>query len=201
MRAEPSVVVDDEDGRSIHASHRVADRSLEPRCQHEPGDRESEYLHGRRRRSHRRRSARRLKASRYGGRSDATHDPFDHDRRPRDAGRCRTRAGGRERSVRFSWSDSYAVQHDCGIVEAATVDVRGTAYFANSGAWIKDNVGFKYEATYSGPGGSLLNRTNQVATFTPEPGVCCEPRGRSLIDGRARVGTVVYLRRLGWCST
>jgi hypothetical protein len=104
------------------------------------------------------------------------------------AGAVPALAGG-ERSVRFSWSDSYAVQHDCGIVEAATVDVRGTAHFAGSGAWIKDNIGFKYEATYSGPGGSLLNRTNQVATFTPDQGSL---RAQGTFIHGGHIGTVVY---------
>ena len=104
------------------------------------------------------------------------------------AGALPALAGG-DRSVRFEWSDQYTVQHDCGIVEAATVEVRGTAHFDGSGAWIKDIVGFKYEATYSGPGGSLSNRTNQVATFTPANGSL---RAQGTFIHGGHIGTVVY---------
>jgi hypothetical protein len=97
-------------------------------------------------------------------------------------------AGG-ERSVRFSWSDSYSVPHDCGIAEAATVEVRGTAHFDGSGTWIKDIVGFKYEATYSGPGGSFSNTTNQVGTFTPATGSL---RAQGTFIHGGHIGTVVY---------
>lgn len=94
-----------------------------------------------------------------------------------------------ERSVGFSWSDSYSVARDCGIVEAATVEVRGTAYFDGSGAWIKDIVVFKYRATYSGPGGSFSNKTNQVATFTPTSGTL---RAQGTFIHGGQIGTVVH---------
>ena len=104
------------------------------------------------------------------------------------AGALPAMAGG-DRSVPFAWSDQYTVQHDCGIVEGATVQVRGTAYFDGSGAWIKDIVGFKYEAIYSGPGGSLSNKTNQVATFTPATGTL---RAQGTFIHGGHIGTVVY---------
>jgi hypothetical protein len=104
------------------------------------------------------------------------------------AGALPTLAGG-ERSVRFSWSDSYSVPHDCGIVEAATVEVRGTAYFDGTGGWIKDIVRFAYEATYSGPGGSLSNKTNQVGTFTPASGSL---RAQGTFIHGGHIGTVVH---------
>jgi hypothetical protein len=104
------------------------------------------------------------------------------------AGALPAMAGG-ERSVRFSWSDSYTVQHDCGIVESATVEVRGTAHFDASGAWIRDNVGFKYQATYTGPGGSLTNKTNQVGTFTPDQGAL---RAQGTFIHGGHIGTVVH---------
>jgi hypothetical protein len=97
-------------------------------------------------------------------------------------------AGG-ERSVRFEWSDQFTVQHDCGILETAAVEVRGTAYFDGSGEWIKDIVGFRYEATYSGPGGLLSNKTNQVATFTPATGTL---RAQGTFIHGGHIGTVVH---------
>jgi hypothetical protein len=104
------------------------------------------------------------------------------------AGALPALAGG-ERSVAFSWSDSYSVPHDCGIVEAATVEVRGTAHFDGAGAWIKDIVSFKYRATYSGPGGSFSNKTNQVGTFTPASGSL---RAQGAFIHGGHIGTVVH---------
>ena len=97
-------------------------------------------------------------------------------------------AGG-GRLVGFSWSDSYSVSHDCGIVEAATVELRGTAHFDASGAWIKDIIDFKYRATYSGPGGSISNRSNQVGTFTPDSGTL---RAQGTFIHGGHIGAVVY---------
>ena len=104
------------------------------------------------------------------------------------AGALPALAGG-DRSVRFAWSDQYTVQHDCGIVEAATVEVRGTAHFDGSGQWIKDIVDFRYEAMYSGPGGSLSNKTNQVGTFTPDSGSL---RAQGTFIHGGHIGTVVH---------
>jgi hypothetical protein len=104
------------------------------------------------------------------------------------AGALPAMAGG-DRSVPFAWSDQYTVQHDCAIVEATTVEVRGTAYFDGSGGWIKDIVGFKYQAIYSGPGGSFSNKTNQVGTFTPETGTL---RAQGTFIHGGHIGTVVY---------
>jgi hypothetical protein len=97
-------------------------------------------------------------------------------------------AGG-ERSVHFRWSDAYTVAHDCGIVEAVSVDVRGTAFFDASGTWLRDIIGLKFQGTYSGPGGSLTNRTNQVATFTPDLGAL---RGQGVFIHGGHIGVVVY---------
>lgn len=104
------------------------------------------------------------------------------------AGALPALAGG-DRSVRFEWSDQYTVQHDCGISEAATVEVSGTAYFDGSGKWIKDIVRFRYAATYRGPGGSLSNKTNQVATFTPTSGSL---RAQGTFIHGGHIGNVVH---------
>ena len=76
-----------------------------------------------------------------------------------------------------------------GIVEAATVEVRGTAHFDGTGAWIKDTVRFQYRPTYSGPGGSFSNKTNQVGTFTPASGSL---RAQGTFFHGGHIGTVVY---------
>jgi hypothetical protein len=104
------------------------------------------------------------------------------------AGALPALAGG-DRSVRFAWSDQYTVQHACGISEAATVEVNGTAHFDGSGAWIKDIVGFSYAATYSGPAGSLSNKTNQVGTFTPASGSL---RAQGTFIHGGHIGNVVH---------
>jgi hypothetical protein len=104
------------------------------------------------------------------------------------AGALPALAGG-HRTVEFAWSDQYTVQHDCGISEAATVEVRGTAHFDGSGEWIRDTVRFSYAATYRGPGGSLSNRTNQVATFTPTSGTL---RAQGTFIHGGHIGNVVH---------
>ena len=97
-------------------------------------------------------------------------------------------AGG-TRSVRFGWSDQYTVAHPCGVVEDTSVTVRGTAFFDDSGAWTRDLVVFAYDGVYTGPSGSLENKTRQTAEFTPETGTL---RAQGVFIHGGHVGALVY---------
>jgi hypothetical protein len=97
-------------------------------------------------------------------------------------------AGG-TRSVPFSWSDHYTVDHPCGVVEDTRVTVRGTALFDASGAWVRDLAVFAYDGVYTGPSGSLANRTHQTAQFTPETVTF---RGQGTFIHGGHIGVLVY---------
>ena len=97
-------------------------------------------------------------------------------------------AGG-TRSVRFSWSDHYMVDHPCGVIEDTTVTVRGTAFFDANGDWIRDQLVFAYDGVYTGPAGSLANTTHQTGTFTPETGTL---RAQGTFIHGGHVGTLVF---------
>lgn len=74
-------------------------------------------------------------------------------------------------SFAFSWTDSYTVDHACGIVESVDLNVEGRAYFDNDGTWLRDIVRFRYAVTYeNADGDALVTRTSQVAEFTPDTG-------------------------------
>jgi hypothetical protein len=97
-------------------------------------------------------------------------------------------AGG-SRSIRFTWSDHYAVPHPCGIVEETAVTARGTAFFDASGAWIRDVVTVAYDGLYTGPSGSLSNQTHVTIEFTPDTGTF---RGQGVFIHGGHIGTLVY---------
>lgn len=97
-------------------------------------------------------------------------------------------AGG-TRSVRFSWSDQYAVAHPCGVVEDTSVTVRGTAFFDGSGAWVRDLIVFGYDGVYTGPSGTLANQTRQTAEFTSATGIV---RGQGTFIHGGHIGALVY---------
>jgi hypothetical protein len=69
---------------------------------------------------------------------------------------------------RFVWSDTYTVQHDCGIIETTTISVSEKAFFSN-GEWIRSVVHFNFDGVYAGPSGrTYSNETSQNAIFTPD---------------------------------
>ena len=69
-----------------------------------------------------------------------------------------------------TWSDSYEVLHDCGIVESTTVTARETA-FVDEGGWQRSIIRFRFDGRYTGPGGQTFASTShQVGVFTPDTG-------------------------------
>lgn len=66
------------------------------------------------------------------------------------------------------FSDTYTVQHDCGVVEETTVTINEKAFFEN-GEWVRSVVHFNFDGVYTGPTGKTLeNETNQNGKFTPD---------------------------------
>ncbi len=99
-------------------------------------------------------------------------------------------AAGGDRSFRFSFEESYAVDHACGIVEYTTVTGRGTAFFDGSGTWLRDRILFTFDGTYVGPSGaSLDNRTVQVVDITPAN---LTLRGQGVFIRGGSTGVLVY---------
>jgi hypothetical protein len=69
---------------------------------------------------------------------------------------------------RITWSDTYTVQHDCGVVEETTLTVSEKAFFAG-GEWVRSVVHFNFDGVYTGPSGATYaNETNQNAVFMPD---------------------------------
>jgi hypothetical protein len=97
-------------------------------------------------------------------------------------------AGG-ERTVRFTSSDSFSRDHACGVVEEATIDIKGTAFFDAGGQWLRDILVFSVRAEFTGPSGSLTTSSQQVAEFTPETGTL---RGQGTFIHGGRIGVLVY---------
>jgi hypothetical protein len=72
--------------------------------------------------------------------------------------------------VQYWASDSYTVDHDCGIVEATTVTVHETAFF-DGDQWVRSVVRFDFSGVYTGPTGkTYANETHQNGIFTPSVG-------------------------------
>ena len=65
------------------------------------------------------------------------------------------------------WSDTYTVQHACGIVETTTVTVNEKAFLVN-GQWVRSVVHFTFDGVYAGPGGTYASRSSQNGIFTPD---------------------------------
>jgi hypothetical protein len=69
-----------------------------------------------------------------------------------------------------SWSDTYTVQHDCGVVETTTVTVRERAYFEGN-AWVRSALQFRFDGVYTGPTGKTYEAvSHQNGIFTPDTG-------------------------------
>jgi hypothetical protein len=69
------------------------------------------------------------------------------------------------------WTDSHDLGNvfTCGVVEATTATIEGTAYFDAEGNWIKDILRFSYIATYTDPAGEMIDfTTRQIVTADPE---------------------------------
>ena len=77
------------------------------------------------------------------------------------------RLAGGTRSVRFSGSDHYTVAHPCGVVEDTRRHRSGDRVLRWSGAWIRDLVVFAYDGVYTGPSGSLANKTSPDGRIHP----------------------------------
>jgi hypothetical protein len=72
--------------------------------------------------------------------------------------------------VNSTWSDSWTVQHDCGVVESTSVTAREHAFF-EGGTWIRSIIQFDYVGLFVGPTGKTLSvESHQNGTFTPTTG-------------------------------
>ena len=97
-------------------------------------------------------------------------------------------AGG-TRSVRFSASDHYTVAHPCGVVEDTSVTVRGPRSSTRPAPGSEISWSSPYDGVYTGPSGSLANKTHQTAEFTPETGTL---RGQGTFIHGGHIGALVY---------
>jgi hypothetical protein len=66
-------------------------------------------------------------------------------------------------------TDSWTVQHDCGIVEETTVTVTSRDFF-DGATWLRSVVTFDFVGTYTGPSGSFTSESHQAGIFTPTTG-------------------------------
>jgi hypothetical protein len=72
--------------------------------------------------------------------------------------------------IQSSWSETYTVQHDCGVMESTTVTVRERAYFEGS-TWVRSALQLRFDGVYTGPTGKTFEVVNhQNAVFTPDTG-------------------------------
>ena len=70
--------------------------------------------------------------------------------------------------VQSSWSDSYTVQHDCGVVEATTMTIHEKAFFTGN-TYVRSVVQADFDGIYSGPTGKTYAvETHQNGVFTPD---------------------------------
>jgi hypothetical protein len=73
-------------------------------------------------------------------------------------------------TIHSRWSDSYTVDHDCGIVEATTVTAHETDFF-DDGTWVRSLIQFDFKGIYTGPSGATYAaESHQNGTFTPTTG-------------------------------
>jgi hypothetical protein len=70
----------------------------------------------------------------------------------------------------YTWTDTWTVQHDCGVVEATTVVARQHDFFDADGGWIRSLIQFEYAGTFTGPNGTYAVVDHQSGTFTPTTG-------------------------------
>jgi hypothetical protein len=72
--------------------------------------------------------------------------------------------------VQSRWSDSYTVNHDCGVVESTTVTAHETDFF-DDGTWVRSLIQFDFRGVYTGPtGASYSSESHQNGIFTPTSG-------------------------------
>ena len=72
--------------------------------------------------------------------------------------------------VQSWWSDSYTVDHDCGVVESTTVKAHETDYF-DDGTWVRSLIHFDFKGVFTGPSGATYAaESHQNGTFTPTTG-------------------------------
>lgn len=68
------------------------------------------------------------------------------------------------------WSDTYSVDHACGIVETTTVTTTEKAFF-DGNVWVRSVMSFTFDGLYTGPTGKTYAATShQNGTFTPSTG-------------------------------
>jgi hypothetical protein len=70
----------------------------------------------------------------------------------------------------FAYTDTTTIPHECGIVEHLHADVRGTAYFASDGTWLRDIVQFQFDSVFESAqtGRTMTSTSRQVAEYTPD---------------------------------
>jgi hypothetical protein len=70
----------------------------------------------------------------------------------------------------FAYTDTTTIPHECGIVEHLHADVRGTAYFAGDGTWLRDIVQFQFDSVFESAqsGRTMTSTSRQVAEYTPD---------------------------------
>ena len=70
----------------------------------------------------------------------------------------------------FAYTETSTISHECGIVEHVHADVRGTAYFASDGSWLRDIVQFRFDSVFESTqsGRTLTSTARQVVEYTPE---------------------------------
>jgi hypothetical protein len=70
----------------------------------------------------------------------------------------------------YTWTDSWTVQHDCGVVETTSLIAHETDFF-DGGDWVRSLIQFDYSGVYVGPTGKTLTaESHQNGIFTPTTG-------------------------------
>jgi len=72
--------------------------------------------------------------------------------------------------IHFSFTDSWTVEHACGIVEETTLSAHGVAIFDADGEWLRDVVKFTVSGSFTNiaTGDVYTGLSNQSVTFSPD---------------------------------
>ena len=70
----------------------------------------------------------------------------------------------------YRFTDSWTVQHECGIVEETTLTAIERAFF-DDGEWVRSIITFDFVGVFTNESGeSFTNESHQNGTFTPTTG-------------------------------